>query len=300
MASVLPLRQRTSLAARRQKEPTLSTGRAPYWITGSLIAIAAIAAAATFFVPGVLRGPAVMNGSARGTALVVLVVATPVAALSMLAAARGSRRALIVWLGATAYILYNSVMFLFATPFNNLFPLYVAMLSLSIWSILTVLRGIDVQSFGALFSRHLPARAIAAYSLAIVVLNFLAWMQQIVPGVLSRTSPAFLTGTGLPTSPVYVQDLAVWLPLMAAASIWLWRRQPWGYVVGGSVLTMWVIESLGIAVDQWFGHAADPASSVASASIVPVFAVLAVVGLIPLFFYFRNLDRDVSAATETR
>jgi hypothetical protein len=298
MASVLPLRQRTSLSARRQKEPTLSNGRTPYLLSGSLVAIGAIAAAATFFVSGILRGPAVMNGSARGTALVVLVVAAPAVALSMLAATRGSRRALIVWLGAAAYILYNSVMFLFATPFNNLFLLYVSMLSLSIWSIQTVLSGIDIRSFGARFSRRLPVRAIAAYSLAIVVLNFLAWMQQIVPGVLSTTSPAFLTGTGLPTSPVYVQDLAVWLPLMAVGSIWLWRRQPWGYVVVGSVLTMWVIESLGIAVDQWFGHAADPASSVASAAVVPVFAVLAVVGLVPLFFYFRNLDRDGRASTE--
>jgi len=31
---------------------------------------------------------------------------------------------------------------------------------------------------------------------------------------------------------------------------------------------MWVIESVGVAVDQWFGHAADPASTVASAAVV--------------------------------
>ncbi len=77
---------------------------------------------------------------------------------------------------------------------------------------------------------------------------------------------------------------------MAVAAVWLWRRRPWGYLVVGSMLTMWVIESLGVAVDQWFGHAADPSSTVASAAIVPVFGVLTLVGLIPLYFYFRNLD----------
>ena len=62
-------------------------------------------------------------------------------------------------------------------------------------------------------------------------------------------------------------------------------------MIAGSVLTMGVIESVGIAVDQTFGHAADPASSVASAAMVPVFAVPAAICLVPLFFYFRNLRR---------
>jgi hypothetical protein len=59
----------------------------------------------------------------------------------------------------------------------------------------------------------------------------------------------------------------------------------------GALLTTYVLESVGVAVDQAFGHAADPASPVASAAVVPVFAALAVVGLIPLFFSYRDLDR---------
>jgi hypothetical protein len=31
--------------------------------------------------------------------------------------------------------------------------------------------------------------------------------------------------TGLPTSPVYVQDLALWRPFIAVAGGWLWRRR---------------------------------------------------------------------------
>src|SRR4051794_32430994 len=40
---------------------------APLVVSVPLVAVTAGAAAATFFVPGVLRGTAVMNGSARGT-----------------------------------------------------------------------------------------------------------------------------------------------------------------------------------------------------------------------------------------
>lgn len=263
--------------------------RDAYGLSGALVLVAAVAGAASFFVPEVLRGPAVMNGSARGTALVVLVVAVPALVLSMMSAAQGSARALIVWLGSLAYVLYNALMFLFGTPFNNL---YVAMLSLSIWSGVAVVAQIDVHSLSQRFSPKLPARAIAVYVWVVVALNLLAWMRQIGPGILTSDPPSFLEGTGLPTNPVFVQDLAVWLPLMAVGAGWLWRREGWGYLVVGSVLTMWVIESLSIAVDQWFGHAADPASPVASAAVAPVFAVLAMVGLIPLYAYFRNLDRD--------
>jgi hypothetical protein len=231
-----------------------------------------------------------MNGSARGTALVVLVVAVPALALAMWFAARGSARAQVVWLGAVGYILYNSVLFLFMSPFNNLFLVYVAMMSLAIWSAALVIRGMGIDSFCERFSPKLRVRAIAVYMLAIVALNFLAWMRAVVPGVLSSSSPSFLDGTGMTTSALYAQDLAFWLPLLAVSAVWLWRRHAWGYVIAGAMMVLYEIEAIGVAVDQWMGHAADPASSVASASAVPMFAVIFVIGLIPLAFYFRNLD----------
>lgn len=263
--------------------------RSTYWLSGALALATAAAAAATFFIPGVLRGPAVMNGSARGTALVVLVVAIPALLLSMRAAAAGSVRALIVWLGAIAYIAYQAVLFTFETPFNQLFLLYLAMFSLSFWSVFTVLRQLDLESLPARFSSKLPVRGLATYALIIVVLNALAWLRNVVPGVLSSTPPTWLDGTGTTTNAIYVQDLAFWLPLTAVAAVWLWRRRPWGYLLVGSILTYWVMESVGVAVDQWFGHFADPSSTVVSVVMVPAFGVLALVGLIPLYIYFHHL-----------
>lgn len=262
------------------------------WLSGALAAVAAAAAAATLLVPGVLRGPAVMNGSARGTALVVLLVAAVVLPASMAAAARGSVRAVVVWLAAVAYLLYNAVLFLLATPFNRLFLLYTTMFALAFWSAATVLHRIDVPAFATRFGPGLPARALAAYLGAVAALNALAWLVQVVPAVLSGGTPASLAGTGLTTVPTYVQDLSFWIPLTVVAAVWLWRRQAWGLVIGGALLTYSVIESVGVAVDQAFGHAADPASPVASAAVVPVFAALAVIGLVPLYFCYRNLDQQ--------
>ena len=264
--------------------------RSTYWLSGALALVTAAAVAATFFIPGVLRGPAVMNGSARGTALVVLVIAVPALLLSMRAAAATSVRALIVWMGSIAYIAYQAVLFGLATPFNQVFLLYLAMFTLSFWSVVSIVRQVDLEALRARFSPKLPVRGLASYALIIVLLNALAWLRNVVPGVLSSTSPSWLEGTGLSTNPIYVQDLAFWLPLMAVGAIGLWRRRPWGYLVVGSILTYWVMESVGVAVDQWFGYAADPSSTVVSLVMVPAFAVLAFVGLIPLYVYFHHLQ----------
>ncbi|HSK28162.1 MAG TPA: hypothetical protein VK894_14730 [Jiangellales bacterium] len=265
----------------------------PYGL-GAALAAATLAAAIPTLLDrdllgrDLLAGPEAMNGSARGTALVMAAVAVPVLLLSMRWASRGSARAVPVWLGATAYLLYNSVLLLFATPFNAAFLLYVLVLSLSLWTLVALLVHVDVWAFAERVAPTVPARSVAAYVWVVAGLNALIWLRVIVPAV-AQGDDSFLDGTGLPTNPVYVQDLAVWLPLAAVAAWWLWHRRPWGALVTGGVLVLWVAESLGIAVDQWTGSAADPASPVASAGVVPVFAVLALVGLLPVIALLRRI-----------
>ena len=285
--SVAPLR-RVSSAARTPVIPLLAW---PYRLTAATAVVAVIGSACTAFVPGVLRGTAVMNGSGRGTALVVLFVAVPVLAVSAALAGAGAVRPVITWLGADAFILYNSVLFLFVTPFNQLFLLYVAMFCLSFWTLVTLLHGMNVSSFARRYSARFPVRSIAVVLGVIGVFNGLAWLVDVVPAVLSTSSPGFLTGTGLTTNPVYVQDLSFWVPLMLVSAVWLWQRRPWGYVNAGALLVFGCIECISIAVDQWVGGSADPSSTVASASATPIFAVVAALMLIPLFFYFTNLAR---------
>lgn len=272
-------------------------GRAPVRtaekLCGALAVTAAAAGAVTVFVPGLLRGTAVMNGSARGTAWVLLFLGVPALMWSTVAASRGSVRASVVRLGVLAYVAYNAVLFLFATPFNRAFPLYVLMAALTFWSVVALLRGYDLAALRNRFSTRLPARTIAGYLLVVTGLNTLAWLARIVPALVG--SPTFLDGTGLPTNPVYVQDLAFWLPLYAVAAVLLWRGQDWGYLFVGAFLVMWVIEGVGVAVDQWWGHAADPTSPVASLAAVPMFLGLAVIGLVPLFAYLRSLEARPAA-----
>lgn len=270
----------------RATDPILR--RAPYVLSAAAAAATVAAALPTLAVDGLLHGPAAMNGSARGTALVMAVLAVPVLVVSMLRARRGSHRAVPVWAGALAYLVYNAVMLLFGTPFNAAFLLYVATLSLSLWSLVALLVSVDVPDLWSRARiRPVTRRAVAVLTWVVVGLNALAWLRGIVPGMAHSEAPAFLDGTGLTTLPTYVQDLAVWLPLLAVGAWWLWRGTAWGLMVVGAGLVMLTLEGVGVAADQTWGHLADPASTVVSLAAAPAFLVVAVVTLVPALLLLR-------------
>ena len=197
-----------------------------------------------------------------------------------------------IWCGALGYLLYQAVLFCFATPLNTFFLFYVAYLSLAVWSVVFLLRGADLAAFSRSLSPRTPTKFVAGSALVIMVVNTAAWLSGIVPAVLSDDPRRLLTDTGLLTNPVYVQDLAIWLPLLGAAAVATWRRRAWGQLITAAMLTVFVLECLTISVDQYVGSHADPTSSGSSMTMVPAFAIAALVIAIPLVVILRNVDRS--------
>jgi hypothetical protein len=266
---------RTEAAARRLSTRTR--------VLVVLLAIVVPAGTLPTFVDGLLHGPPVMNGSARGTALVMVTVALPTLVAGVVAAGRGSVRGWAALLGALAYLTYNSSLLVYATPFNAMFLVDVALLSLAFWSL--------VSAFGDPLPQlapgpRLPVRGITAFILAVVVLNAAAWLARIVPE-LGEHPPSFLAGTGMTTNPIFVQDLAIWLPALAVVAILLRRGRPLGVLLAGAGLVFWQIEAVGVAVDQWLGHRAAPGSDVATAGGAVLFVVVALVTAVPLALWWR-------------
>jgi hypothetical protein len=261
----------------------------PYWLSGALAAVVALASAVGAFHPGVFHDPAGTAGNARGTDVVLLAVAVPTLAASMIMAARGSVRAQIVWLGTLGYIAYNAVFFAYGVHFNPLFLVYAAALSLAVWSIVALLKAVDATGVRARFAPSTPVRIIASYLLVTTALFVLLWLKDIIPAIIDNTTPRGLADTGMVTNPVQATDFAFGFPLTALAAIWLWRRWAWGYVLGGAFLVYGVIEAVSVATDQLFGHISDHNQSLAA---VPVFVVLTLIGLLPTVVYFRNLREE--------
>ena len=266
-------------------------GSLPYALSGALAVAATVSAAFSFFLPSALTGAAVGNGNLRGTALVVLLLGVPTLLMAVVGTSRGSARWLVVWLGTLGYLLYQAVLFCFATPLNGLFLCYVAYLGLGVWSVVTLFPAVDQHAFGSRLSTGMPVRFVAGFALSIAAMNAAVWLAAIVPALLRSDPASLMKGTGLLTNPVYVQDLAIWLPLLAAAAVACWNRRAWGLLVTGAMLVMLTLEGIGVATDQWFGARADPTSPAASMTMVPAFAALAVVTGTVLALYLHNVDR---------
>jgi hypothetical protein len=259
-------------------------------VTLSVLAgLAAFAASAASLVFGeVLRGPAAMNGSLQGTALVLIVVTLPTLVVSMALVSQGSAIALLGWLGALTSIAYQGVLFAFATPFNAFFFLYVAMLSLSVWGLVALASRTSVPDLARAIGSRMPIRIVAAYLVLSAGAFVLLWLRATVPAVLSSDPPAFLAGTGMTTGVGQVLDLGFTLPIMFVAAYLLLRRRALGYVLTGTMLVMLGIENVSIGVDQWLGALADPGSPVVSAALVPLFGVMSAIGIGVLALFLRG------------
>ncbi len=237
------------------------------------------------------RDTASIVGNMRGTALTVLLVALPLVLVSMWRAAGGALRARLLWLGGLAYLAYNAVMYCFATHFNALFLLFAAMLALSFWSLLALLRSFDLDRVGRA-SRGLPRRVIAGYLLLCTLLFAALWLRSILPASLDNAMPPELVEMGLAQNPVWVLDFAFTFPLMVVGSLWLLRGRPWGSVIAGMMVIMLTIETASIGVDQVFGHLHDPGAPL---DAVPVMIVFTIAGLGMTLLFLRRLDEDPGA-----
>lgn len=273
---------------------TVQRARSLPWLL-SLSATANLAAAIpTILLPNLLSGPAVMIGSARGTALIMLVVGVPLLVTSLALERGGSRWWAIARYGSLAYLAYNDFLLLFATPFNSLFLVYIVAMSSTGFALgLSLARADEVA-----VTERLPgtaARVIGGYILTIVVLNTLLWLRTIVPAIFASVPTSFLVGTGIATNPIFVQDLVFWLPSAALIGWLAWTRRRWGALLAGSYLVYGLIEAIGVATDQWMGSLADPGSQVATMGAVGIFAAMTVIGIVALMYYAGSLSARAGA-----
>jgi hypothetical protein len=270
----------------------LVDGRAPYILSAGLALAATISGGLSLLAPDLVGGVAVSKGNLRGTSLVVVVAAVPTLLVATWWTAKGSARALVAWLGAVVYLIYQAVMFCFATPLNSLFYAYVAHLGLGIWTVIWLLSRTDVRAFAGRLDPGLPVRRLAAISMAVTGAFAWIWLARSAPAVFSSEPTTALEGTGLLTNPLWVQDLAVWFPAGFLAGVWMWRRRPLGVLLTAGFLIYDVIEALSIASDQWWGARADGRyPDVASMSAVPLFLVLAVLTAMPVAWLLHHIGQ---------
>jgi hypothetical protein len=260
---------------------------AAYWLCAFVAVLLALDAIVGLLVPGVYHDSPGWAAQARGVNLIDLFLAVPALVISMALARRGSRRAVLVWIGVLGYVLYNSAIFTFDIAFNRLFLVYVGLLALAVFGSVYISRAIEPADLASRFWQSTPVLSVSVYLVAVAALFLLAWMKDIIPAVVTDTTPPNVLQAQIPTNPVYVLDLGFLIPLHVLAAVWLLRARAAGYVVAGALLVLNLLLSLSIISSTLFQYAIDPSISLA---IVPVFAIIALASLLLTIVYLRAMN----------
>jgi predicted anti-sigma-YlaC factor YlaD len=121
----------------------------------------------------------------------------------------------------------------------------------------------------------------------VAALFLLAWMRDIVPALLTNTTPATILEAKLPTNPVYVLDLGFLIPLSIAGAVWLLRRSAWGYLLAGLLPVLNALLSLSIISSTLFQYANDRSTSLA---VIPLFGIIALASVVLAIRYLAALQ----------
>jgi hypothetical protein len=172
----------------------------------------------------------------KGTDAVTLLVAIPVLVVAIVLYRRASHRGGLLLLGALPWFLYVGASYaLGAVAYNELFLVYVALLSASLFAFVLTFRTMEAAT-PSWFSDRLPRRGPAAFMVASGLVTLGVWLMEPLGTLVTGSLPKYL-GT-YSTLFTHALDMAVIVPAALVAGVLILRRRPLGYLVAMSLLVL--------------------------------------------------------------
>jgi hypothetical protein len=128
---------------------------------------------------------------------------------------RGSLVGRLAVVAGLLYLVYNYGIFAFAVAMNVLTVVHIAILGVSLWSLLLGART-TVEASDEVVER-LNRRASGTLLISVAAIFGLLWLSQIAATATSGVLPPDLVKAGISSNPVYALDLSFFLPLCALA-----------------------------------------------------------------------------------
>ena len=162
--------------------------------------------------------------------------------------------------------------------YNNLFLLYVAYFSASLFAFILAFNAIDRQDLAARLSAgRLPRRGIAALMFVSGAALLFAWLGDILTALFAGTVPDIASYT---TEVSYVFDLGIITPLLALTGILILRRAQIAYLLSALMLILLAIVGPMVASQSVFqllaGISLTPAQFIGKAGSFMVLALFAI------------------------
>ena len=168
--------------------------------------------------------------------------------------------------------------------FNALFLVYIGIVSTSFFGLLSLLFAIDPEALRDRFGARTPTRLVSGFLIGISLLFIFMWGGMSISSATARTRPEEVLRE------VVIIDCTILLPLLFFGGVRLWRREPWGYVLGGlllvKVLATGSTLAFTTALGAWWAGKLAPFD----AFLFVLFALMAVGALLLIVPYLRSVD----------
>ncbi len=233
--------------------------RVAYILSTIVVGLSAAVSVIGLVFPGVYRSKDWGNGTSLGNDLVTLVLAVPVLALGMIYSVRGSVRGRLLWLGALYYMVYNYAFYVFGIPVTKLYVPWIAILVLAGFAFALAMGNLDVDAISRRFNARTPGRLIALFLFYVAAMVSFLWISQWVKFVRTGQIPD-VNGSQSAYQVIAAVDLTLLVPMQIPAAILLWRRRPWGFVLGDVALVQGAIYTAVMAMACVFGWILSPGS----------------------------------------
>jgi hypothetical protein len=215
----------------------------------------------------------------------VSLLAAPILVAAMFWTLRGSRRAFVVWCGVLVYTIYYYAFYVFGFTYTVLYPLYLVLMGLGVYSLIGLLAGVDLAAFATGVDAKMPVRTLAV--ILLIALLFIPLWGSMLARDIQAQQPRV-------TALVFVLDLCFLLPAIAIAAVQLWQRRPLGYLLSGILLIKAAVSGILLAVSTiWAAQLGMPLA----VEELGMYLFLTIAGSAGVFFYMRHLHD--SAATVT-
>lgn len=220
-----------------------------------------------------------------GQDIVTLGLVVPVLLFSALYLGR-SLRAILIWMGVMIYLIYSYLLYAFYIHFGVMFPVYVAILGLSFYTLLAGIGRIDRSKLPRSFV-GVKTTPVAAFLCLFALLFSALWITDIAQSLLSGMAPESVMEADLPVNPVHVLDLSLLLPGMLLTGIMLWKRKPLGFLFAAAMLTFSVLMGSAIISMQFLLEN----KSISEASpIGTIMGISVIISLYLLYYLLKDME----------
>jgi hypothetical protein len=252
-------------------------------LTIAVASLALIASAAGLFVPELYREEA-LAPALKGQDVVTLLAMSTLLLLSI-SRRRETVRTRIIEVGLLGYALYVGIGAAFAYRFNELFLVYIALFSGSLFALVLTLTELDVARISQRFDAGTPRISVAAFLIGIALILALSEIGQIVSAFLTRGMPDLLVRSDGAGNFVFALDLGLVMPLAFVAAFLLLRGTGWGFVLAGALLIKALTMGLALLCATWFAVRAGMAFE---RGLTVAYGVIALGALIMALVFFRH------------